>query len=137
MSVVLVEDWFCEAAPHKTSGGNTHETNHLRVLAWVSNMLLSINDHAHHMAVNFLYMYCIIIPLSSSLPHRIQWNPSIVDTLWGPSKVSCIERCPHFRGKLFLLRKHILGHSKVSLVQRCPYFRVSFKRGFTAYGMVW
>ena len=27
----------------------------------------------------------------------MQWNPSILWTPWGPSKVSCIERCPHFR----------------------------------------
>ena len=35
------------------------------------------------------------------------WTP------WGPSKVSCIERCPHFRGK-FLLRKHIWD------IVKCP-----------------
>ena len=36
---------------------------------------------------------------------------SLLWTPWGPSKVSCIERCPHFRGK-FLLRKHIWDISK-------------------------
>ena len=30
----------------------------------------------------------------------IQWNPP---TLWGPGEVSCVERCPHFRGRLLLL----------------------------------
>ena len=35
------------------------------------------------------------------------WTP------WGPSKVSCMERCPHFRGK-FLLRKHIWD------IAKCP-----------------
>ena len=38
------------------------------------------------------------------------------------SKVSYIERCPHFRGK-FLVRKHIWD------VAKCPCFRVYFKRG--------
>ena len=37
-------------------------------------------------------------------------------TLWGPGKVSYIERCPHFRGK-FLLGKHIWVTAK------CPEFR--------------
>ena len=51
----------------------------------------------------------------SSLPGAewdicVQWSLSIVDTL-GPSKVSCIERCPHFRGKL---RKHIWD------IAKCP-----------------
>ena len=38
---------------------------------------------------------------------------SLLWTPWGPSKVSCIERCPHFRGK-FLLRKHIWD------IAKCP-----------------
>ena len=46
--------------------------------------------------------------------------------------MSCIERCPHFRGK-FLSKKEHLGHSKVSLIQRSRDFRVSFKRGSTVY----
>ena len=52
------------------------------------------------------------------------WTPC------GPSKVSCIERCPHFRGK-FLLRKYIWD------IVKCPQYRgvlisgVSFKRGST------
>ena len=56
------------------------------------------------------------------------WTP------WGPSKVSCTERCPHFRGK-FLLRKHIWDIH----VSKCPYYRgvlisgVSFKRGSTVH----
>ena len=33
--------------------------------------------------------------LSAWCSHRIQWSPSNVDTLG-----TCIERCPHFRGKL-------------------------------------
>ena len=56
-------------------------------------------------------------------------EPLYCGHLRDPNKVSCIEMCPHFRGK-FLAH---LGHSKVSLVQRCPYFRVSFKRGSTVY----
>ena len=53
-------------------------------------------------------------------------------TLWGPCKVSCIERCPHFRGK-FTLRKCIWD------IVKCPYYRgvlisgVSFKRGSTVF----
>ena len=44
---------------------------------------------------------------------------------WGPGKVSCIERCPHFRGKINCIQKACLGHSVVSLIQsrRCPHFR--------------
>ena len=38
---------------------------------------------------------------------------SLLWTPWGPSKVSCIERCPHFRGKC-LLRKHIWDLAKCS-----------------------
>ena len=42
----------------------------------------------------------------------------------GPSKVSCIERCPHIRGK-FLLRKHIWVTAKCPeyrgvLISECP-----------------
>ena len=44
------------------------------------------------------------------------WTP------WGPGEVSCIESCPHFRGKY-------IGHSKVSLLQRCPYFRGVLQEG--------
>ena len=55
---------------------------------------------------------------------------SLLWTPWEHCKVSCIERCPHFRGK-FLLRKHIWGH-----IAKCPYFRVSFKRGSTVYSDV-
>ena len=35
------------------------------------------------------------------------WTP------WGPGKVSCVERCPHFSGK-FILRKHIWD------IAKCP-----------------
>ena len=35
-------------------------------------------------------------------------------------KVSCIERCPHFRGKCSYITKAYLRHSKVSLFQGCP-----------------
>ena len=44
------------------------------------------------------------------------WTP------WGPNKVSCIERCPHFRDK-FILRAHIWDivlNTEVSLFQGCP-----------------
>ena len=41
-------------------------------------------------------------------------QPSTVS--WGPGKVSCIEKCPHFLGRIFMK-----GHSKVSLFQRCPF----------------
>ena len=69
------------------------------------------------------------------------WTP------WGPGKVSCIERCPYFRGK-FLLRKltglggnvnigkdstveplycgHLGGPGKVSCIEECPHFRGKF-----------
>ena len=43
-------------------------------------------------------------------------------TLWGPGKVSCIERCPHFRGK-FLIRngtQQSAWNTEVSLFQGCP-----------------
>ena len=54
------------------------------------------------------------------------WTP------WGPGEVSCIERCPHFRGK-FTLRKHNWDivkylNTEVSLFQECP---LSFRRGST------
>ena len=48
------------------------------------------------------------------------WTP------WRPGGVSCIERCPHFRGEYMC----ILGRSIVSLVQRCPYFKVGLYKGF-------
>ena len=42
-------------------------------------------------------------------------------TPWGPGKVSCIESCPHFRGK-FTLRKRIWDTAKYpyALFQECP-----------------
>ena len=45
-------------------------------------------------------------------------------TLGGPGKVSCIERCPRFRGKLY--EKSISGtyqsvlNTEVSLFHGCP-----------------
>ena len=60
----------------------------------------------------------------------------LLRTPWGPGEVSCIERCPHFRGK-FLLRKHYLRHRKVPLIntevsifQGCPLIKL-IKRGST------
>ena len=50
-------------------------------------------------------------------------------TLWGPGKVSCLERRPHFRGK-FVFKNACLGHRKVSLIQR-GISGVSIKRGST------
>ena len=52
----------------------------------------------------------------------LQWNPSNVDSL-GIGEVSCIERCPHFRGKICIKKACLGRHSKVFLIQRCPYFR--------------
>ena len=40
-------------------------------------------------------------------------EPPLLRTPWGPGEVSCIERCPHFRGK-FILRKHI------RYIAKCP-----------------
>ena len=37
------------------------------------------------------------------------WTP------WGPGEVSCIERCPHFKGKCTFMKAY-LGHNKVSLI---------------------
>ena len=70
----------------------------------------------------------LVAVLQRSIVYTVE--PLYCGHLGGPSKVSCIERCPHFRGK-FLFKTAQFGHSKVSLVQRCPYFRVSFKRGST------
>ena len=47
------------------------------------------------------------------------WTP------WGPGEVSCIERCPHFRGKL--------GHSKVSLLAEVFLFQGCPLRGVPLY----
>ena len=61
---------------------------------------------------------------------KIYSGTPLLWTPWGPGEVSCIERCPHFRGK-FTLGKHIWDTAK------CPYYRgvlisgVSFKRGST------
>ena len=66
--------------------------------------------------------------VSQSGERSISWRPSVVSsrswqwkysgtsllwTPWGHSKVSCIEKCPHFRGK-FILRKHIWD------IAKCP-----------------
>ena len=53
---------------------------------------------------------------SCELECDVMWEYSgtpLLWTPWGPSKVSCIERCAHFRGK-FLLRKHIWD------IAKCP-----------------
>ena len=67
------------------------------------------------------------------LDHRVHFSSSVAErslecfnktcskTPWGPGRVSCIERCPHFRGK-FSNKKAYLGHSKVSFIRSCPYF---------------
>ena len=44
-------------------------------------------------------------PVYSGTP--LLWTP------WGPGEVSCIDRCPHFRGK-FILRKHTWN------IAKCP-----------------
>ncbi len=44
-------------------------------------------------------------PNNSGTP--LLWTP------WRPGQVSCIERCPHFRGA-FILRKHIWD------IAKCP-----------------
>ena len=56
---------------------------------------------------------CVPVVYYSETPPR--WTP------WGPGEVSCIERCPHFRG-IFTLRKHCwlsILNTKVSF-QGCP-----------------
>ena len=53
------------------------------------------------------------------------WTP------WGPGEVSCIERCPHFRGR-FILRKHIWDIAKCPLYKGVLISGVSFKRGILA-----
>ena len=55
---------------------------------------------------------------AAGLGTRLQWN-FLMWTPWGPGKVSCIERCPHFRNK-YIIKIAYLGHGKVSL---SPYFR--------------
>ena len=56
-------------------------------------------------------------PVYSGTP--LLWTP------WGPGEVSCIEKCPHFRGNN-ILRKYIIWNiakcliSEVSLFQECP-----------------
>ena len=66
------------------------------------------------------YIWSHLIHLYSGTP--LLWTP------WGPGKVSCLEGCPHFKGK-FLQRKHSWD------IAKCPYYRgvlisgVSFKRG--------
>ena len=50
------------------------------------------------------------------------WTP------WGPGDVSCIGRCPHFRGK-FILRKLIWDIAKCPFYRSVLISRVSFKRG--------
>ena len=51
--------------------------------------------------------------------------------LWGPGEVSCIERCPHFRGKFIILRKHVWDIAKCPLYRGVLISGVSFKRGST------
>ena len=50
-----------------------------------------------HVRTCTLYLYTIYSGTPLLCGHSV-WTP------WGPGKVSCIERCPHFSGK-FLLRK--------------------------------
>ena len=54
----------------------------------------------------------------------IQCGTSLLWTPWGHSKVSCIEKCPHFRGK-FLLRKYTWDITKCLqyrgiFISECP-----------------
>ena len=55
-------------------------------------------------------------------------EPLLLWTPWGPGEVSCIKRCPRFKGK-FVLRKHISKVSlpgEVSCIKRCPCFKSKF-----------
>ena len=57
----------------------------------------------------------------------VLWNPAICGHLGDlVCKVSCIERCPQFRGKY----KSYLGHSKASSIQMHSHIRGVFKEGF-------
>ena len=66
----------------------------------------------------------------------IQWNYAeysgtpLLWTPWGPGEVSCIERCPHFRGR-FILRKHVWDIAKCPLYKGVLISGVSFKRSST------
>ncbi len=80
------------------------------------------------MATELMIYHMNVCP-TNILAACIQWNPSIVDTLG-----FCIERCPHFRGKLSIFGSLVprlgresgneatyLGRSKMPLIQRCPF----------------
>ena len=73
------------------------------------------------------------------IPCRIQvlWysGTPLMWTPWGPGEVSCIERCPLFRGK-FTLRKHIWDVAKCPLCRGVLISGVSFKRGSTVLSKV-
>ena len=57
--------------------------------------------------------------------HIGQWycsGTSLLWTPWGPGKVPCIEKCPHFRAKLYLgcQNKECILNIEVSLFHECP-----------------
>ena len=64
----------------------------------------------HTLQRNFILNYT-----NSETP--LLWTP------WGRSKVSFIERCPHFRGK-FILRQHNIWD-----IVKCPYYSLHVFQG--------
>ena len=82
-------------------------------------MYMYMYDQQLHCSYSFSPRQAPGLILSTSCHVHVYSGAPLLWTPWGPGEVSCIERCPHFRGKF----KAHLGHSKVSLIQRSPYFR--------------
>ena len=60
----------------------------------------------------FLCREHVCMPHYSGTP--LMWTP------WGPGEVSCIEKCPHFRGKFIHIWDTAKYSTEVSLFQGCP-----------------
>ena len=69
--------------------------------------------------------YIVRYHLESPSRLQIQRNLSIVDTTGTQHCLSCIERCPKFRGR-FVHSSMWLGLQTVSSLERCPLFSVLY-----------
>ena len=114
---------------HMVSHGLTCQREAIFHTAYHVIPVICIPLHYHFSTYNIiwngiiLFIYSISLSLNLSICRSIYLSiylstdgTPLLWTPWEPGGVSCIERCPHFRGK-FILRKHIWDTT------RCPYFR--------------
>ena len=85
----------------------------------IINEIIVMKEIKHPNIVNFVDSFLVGEAELWVSPTVFSGSP-LLWTPWGPSNVSCIERCPHFRNPSIV---DTLGPGGVSCIERCPHFR--------------